>query len=249
MGLLDGLAKGENEVNLRLDYEKQIFGSPGGKLISLLELAAIIQYLQPKKSEVILDIGTGTGRIARKIVTSSGASVIGVDINRHNLKIAQQRRKTLKEYADAYNLVAADGQYLPFKNSVFDSVVCIRVLKYFPNYELGVREISRVLKNNGKAVLSVSNIFSVDLFLLRFKMLAYSNLFNFRKMVQIFKKYALYISGYRGLHKIHPKIWTIFKNSHFLAFLYASELVFQKMTLKEVFSREILAKFIKISVI
>lgn len=198
--------------------------------------------------ERILDIGTGTGRIARKIISCSSANVIGVDINKSQIKIANKKKKMLKRYANTYDLVVADGQHLPFKGCSFDSTVCIRTLKYFSDYKLGLAEISRVLKNHGKAVLSLSNILSVDLILLRLKMLAYKRLFNFRRALQIFKDYDLFVANYRGLHKIHPKVWTISKSSTFLNFLNAAELVLQKITLKEVFSREILVKFYKVKI-
>jgi SAM-dependent methyltransferase len=43
--------------------------------------------------------------------------------------------------------------------TVFDYVTCLGSLEHFPNPERGVREISRVLKKNAKALIFVPNLF------------------------------------------------------------------------------------------
>ena len=219
----------------------------GGKVISDTELAVIFRYLNLKltNSKIILDIGTGTGRVAREIIKSSESNVIGIDLNKYRLKLAAMKKKCLRNYADRYDLVVADGHFLPFKDSIFDSIVCIRSIKYFSDYELGIREMSRVLKEGGVLVLTLSNVFSIDFLLLRLRLLAYKILFNFYFMKNIFEHCGFAIVDFLGLHKIHPKIWTVSNNSHFIAFLKAAELILQKITPKVLFSREILVKLIK----
>jgi hypothetical protein len=48
-----------------------------------------------------------------------------------------------------------DGQALGFPDQSFDSVICNMGLMYFPDPEKGVREFYRVLRNNGRATVSV----------------------------------------------------------------------------------------------
>jgi ubiquinone/menaquinone biosynthesis C-methylase UbiE len=222
-----------------------MFGSKGGKIISITELIKILQYLRPKELENILDIGTGTGRIAREIVVTPGCNVVGIDVNKQDVRLANVKKKSLGDHKDRYELIIADGQFLPFKDSCFDSAICIRTIKYFPNPQAGVREASEVIKDGGKFVLTLSNVFSVDFILLRFGILAYKTLFNFRKFARFFKANNLVLINYTGLHKIHPKIWTVFNSTQFLNFLKAAEEVLQRITPKELFSREILVKLIK----
>jgi hypothetical protein len=64
-------------------------------------------------------------------------------------------------------------------------------------------------------------------------------------MSHYFNRNNLTIIEYLGLHKIHPKIWTISRSLLFITFLRAAELVLQKITPKEFFSREILVKLVK----
>lgn len=226
------------------DYESSMFGTPGGVLVSTIELSAVLHYLKPKDYERILEVGTGTGRIARKIV-SFGADVIGIDVNKPRIRRAVIRREGLKDCKHTHELVIADGQFLPFKSSSFDAIVCVRTLKYFPSYRLGVEEMSRVLKLDGRLVLSLSNVLSLDSLLLRIGVLAYRTLFNFRKAKYVFLHNDLVVIDYLGLHKIHPRIWTWFQNSCILDFLRTTELILQKLTPKEFLSREILVKLIK----
>jgi len=201
--------------------------------------------LKPKDYEKILDVGTGTGRIARKIV-GFRADVIGIDVDYARIKHATIRKKNLGDYAHRYKLVVADGQFLPFRNSSFDAIVCIRNLKYLSNYQLGIKEMSRVLKPDGRLILSLSNIFSLDPLLLKIGIdLSYKTLFTFRSVKNIFLRNNLGIINYLGLHKIHPQVWTWFKSPHILALLKAAELILQKVTPKEFLSREILVKFMK----
>lgn len=48
-----------------------------------------------------------------------------------------------------FNCIVADGMQIPFKNSYFDLIMANHVLFYFDNIELGIKEISRVLTENG----------------------------------------------------------------------------------------------------
>ena len=226
----------------KADYEKQVFGTSGGQLISAIELRTIVKYLRPRPLERILDVGVGTGRIA-KTMAAYGCEVVGIDLNKHMLRLAAKRKKELGDRS--YDLILADGQFLPFKNSSFDGITCIRTLKYFPNHQFGIREMSRVLKDGGTLVLTLSNVFSIDSFLVKLKILAYRTLFNFRRLVQYLRHNNLVVVKYLGLHKIHPKIWTVFENTSFLFFLWAAEFVLQKITPKELLSREILVKLTK----
>jgi SAM-dependent methyltransferase len=51
----------------------------------------------------------------------------------------------------------ADVEFLPFHNQSFDHVTCLGVLEYLPDYRPALREISRLLRPGGLAVLSVPN--------------------------------------------------------------------------------------------
>ena len=49
----------------------------------------------------------------------------------------------------------SDIQNLPFKDNLFDIVICSHVLEHIPNDQKGMMEIFRVLKKDGWAILQV----------------------------------------------------------------------------------------------
>lgn len=131
------------------DYEK-IFYTPRGKIVLSSEKNVILRLLGASPSGVMLDLGTGTGRIARYIAMETGMTVIGINANRQRIDTTRVKaKKILGPNSNKYVLMVGEGQHVPFVNNSFDSVVCVRVLKYFPNYAIEISEVSRVLKAGG----------------------------------------------------------------------------------------------------
>ncbi|MEM2129664.1 MAG: class I SAM-dependent methyltransferase [Candidatus Bathyarchaeia archaeon] len=136
-------------------YEQKAFKeSLGLRYLSWIEKTFISSEL-PIKSIATLDIGTGTGRNI-EIITKRSFAVLGIDISRSML-IKAKEKKTCNTV-----LVLSDGRNLPFVSEAFDCVLCIRVLKYIPEWRKVIEEISRVLKPNGKVILTFPNILSVQ---------------------------------------------------------------------------------------
>ena len=51
--------------------------------------------------------------------------------------------------------VAADGQALPFRDGIFDAVICQLGLQFFPDPSLGLAEFRRVLRSGGCTAICV----------------------------------------------------------------------------------------------
>ena len=100
----------------------------------------------------VLDVSTGTGEAAVAIMPVIGASgcLIGADIAPAMLETARHRLGK-----EAFLLVSADGQALPFADRTFDAVVCQLGLQFFPNPGLGLREFRRVLRGGCHAGICV----------------------------------------------------------------------------------------------
>ena len=100
-----------------------------------------------EKNALVLDIGCGNGR---NMIYKS-VKIFGLDIS-----INQLSQKKLKD-----NLVCANMTNLPYKNNVFDHIICIATFHHLPTEEsrLGaLKEIKRVLKWEGRILLSVWSI-------------------------------------------------------------------------------------------
>lgn|SRR3989338_6564920 len=91
----------------------------------------------------VLDIGCGTG----DNITNGGA---GLDISSGMLREAKKKGHSV--------LVQGAAERLPFKNESFDSVICMFTVLNLCNYKDAVKEIRRVLKKGGTAIVSASSV-------------------------------------------------------------------------------------------
>jgi tRNA (uracil-5-)-methyltransferase TRM9 len=112
-----------------------------------------------KKGQKILDLGCGNGLLIPGVM-SKGAVYTGSDISNKLIAIAKKRyKKEVKE--KKVRFVIADAVKLPFKNNSFDMAVSFSVLHHIPSEDLRIKffkEINRVVKPGGMAVVSVWNL-------------------------------------------------------------------------------------------
>ena len=94
--------------------------------------------------KLVLDAGCGGGRYAR-LVGSTGAMLIGVDLSAAVVKAAQLCR-SLSNVA----IIQADLLDLPLADAAFDFVYSIGVLHHTPNPRRAFAEIARKVKPGGR---------------------------------------------------------------------------------------------------
>jgi ubiquinone/menaquinone biosynthesis C-methylase UbiE len=99
-------------------------------------------------NKVFLFVGCGNGTEALFFKQVQNSIVIGIDLNRNAFR--REARKKL-------NLVACDSLFLPFTNEVIDFCYCSHVLEHVSNDRKCIREIKRVLKENGGLLLATPN--------------------------------------------------------------------------------------------
>jgi len=95
----------------------------------------------------LLDVGCGGGFLLRE---ARGLFAVGVEVSDLALRAA-------RENAPAAVLVLGQGERLPFPARSFDRVACLGNLEHFLDPARGVREIARVLKATGEALLLLPN--------------------------------------------------------------------------------------------
>jgi demethylmenaquinone methyltransferase / 2-methoxy-6-polyprenyl-1,4-benzoquinol methylase len=106
------------------------------------------QLTRARPGDRVLDVCTGTGRLAALLHRRVGPSgeVIGVDLTEAMLEVARKR------YPDVGFLVG-DACQLPFPDRSFTAVTMAFGLRNIQDRQLAVRELARILRPGGRAVI------------------------------------------------------------------------------------------------
>lgn len=103
---------------------------------------------------VSADIGCGGGHYLIDLLAPLSKKAIGFEINARNLGIAENRilRQGLFERAEAR---PGRAEEIPLPGGSVDLVLCTEVLEHLPNPEKALQEIKRILRSNGRAILTI----------------------------------------------------------------------------------------------
>ena len=110
----------------------------------------LIEALTLKGDELILDVATGTGRVARPLAKNiKNGRIVGVDEAMAMLDVGHRHEDPIPHYVQS----AGEAEKLPFKSNVFDRAFVSFSLHHFGNSPGVVGEVLRVLKNGGRFVV------------------------------------------------------------------------------------------------
>jgi ubiquinone/menaquinone biosynthesis C-methylase UbiE len=110
----------------------------------------IVQQLLPPTGYRLVDVGCGYGRLAdcyvgrfkQAILLDSSPSLLGQAVERTGGRLA---------------CVVADLNHMPFRDGSFDTTLMVRVFHHVEDSTACLRELNRVLSNDGHLVLSYRN--------------------------------------------------------------------------------------------
>lgn len=103
--------------------------------------------------EVALDVGVGTGDLAFAMLAASPtARVVGVDVSERMLTLVRERARRSRA-GDRFEARIADAHALPFADASFDRVVAGFAVRNFGDLDAGLREMRRVVRPGGRAVI------------------------------------------------------------------------------------------------
>jgi ubiquinone/menaquinone biosynthesis C-methylase UbiE len=114
-------------------------------------------HAQLERPARILEIACGTGISTRHLAHTlpEGTEIVATDLNEAMLSHAEAVNPDLP----GVTWSQADALDLPFDDQGFDAVVCQFGIMFFPDKELGVQEMNRVLKPGGLLALNVWDSF------------------------------------------------------------------------------------------
>jgi len=134
------------KVRLQLKFHSEWEESRKRTLLSLLEF---------NPHSKVVDLGCGNGKFSIKVKEKIGCEkIFGGDISEKALKDAKKRKVIVKK-ADL-------NHTLPLKTESFDVVVSSQVIEHLFYPVKFMKDIHRILKPNGYAVISTENLASWD---------------------------------------------------------------------------------------
>ena len=101
-----------------------------------------------KDNDFVLDIGCGTGEQLKLLNRA-----VGLDISIEMAKMA--KHKTNKP------VVVANAEFLPFKSKSFDKAISFFGALNHCNLKRALREVNRVLKDDGVFIFTIANIYDI----------------------------------------------------------------------------------------
>jgi ubiquinone/menaquinone biosynthesis C-methylase UbiE len=129
----------------------------GSRLILEDRVKATLDLMLPAPNGALLDIGCATGVITRLMADRAGAArVVGVDFSLTPGGASLATGVTSGMETRAVNLDSTER--LPYPDAAFDVVTCLETLEHVHDTDHLVREVRRVVKPDGYAVLSVPRI-------------------------------------------------------------------------------------------
>jgi ubiquinone/menaquinone biosynthesis C-methylase UbiE len=206
------MTKLKEQYDILAECYDNLYSNPQINYMHEIEKNILLKYI---KQGLILDIGCGTGK-QTLFLANKHMKIIGLDISNEMIKKALEKAKNENIY-DCF-FVVGSGEFLPFRNNSFNNIFSFfGALNHMPKYEIAIKEISRVLKKKGIAIVSVANDYSIHWFFQEIKRGISSIIKNFSKNEEyIFIK----VPNGRVLnvwtHYFSPKnLFSLFKRNNF----------------------------------
>jgi demethylmenaquinone methyltransferase / 2-methoxy-6-polyprenyl-1,4-benzoquinol methylase len=111
---------------------------------------AMVATIRARPSDRVLDVATGTGLVARELVSRYGCSVVGLDQSAQMLSGARARLAQHEELAARIELVQGQAERLPFDDGEFDHLTFTYLLRYVDDPGGTLAELARVVRPGGR---------------------------------------------------------------------------------------------------
>jgi len=148
-----------DKIEAHYDRKSKTYASEFDTLFFKVYDAVTWKYLEPyiptKPEALVLDAGGGTGRWSIQMA-KKGCKVVLVDISQGMLEVARENSEK-EGLQDRVVIQKGDITKLDYPTETFDLVLCEHALFLFPNPDVVVKELVRVLKRNCPIIISAGN--------------------------------------------------------------------------------------------
>ena len=111
-----------------------------------------IGILSAYKTDLLLDVATGTGDFAIAALKLKPTKIVAFDLSEQMLNVGRVKAEKLG-VGQSIKFVKGDSEAMPFSDRQFDAITVGFGVRNFENLEKGLKEFYRVLKPNGVAVI------------------------------------------------------------------------------------------------
>jgi ubiquinone/menaquinone biosynthesis C-methylase UbiE len=164
--------------------------SPASIRLRRRENRLIKRYAEGK----VLDIGCGTGFH----MSHDGLNTTGIDISDRMLAVAKN---------NGFNVKKARAEQIPFSDKSFDTVFCFFAVLNMCDSSKAVKEMARVLKPGGCALLSLSSIHDKRHFKISRQKVSLKTLFTKADLVKLFRKNGLVLERFDSAFRTGRPRW------------------------------------------
>jgi ubiquinone/menaquinone biosynthesis C-methylase UbiE len=130
--------------------EKRFVNRPGHSLRVANRAVQRLRRLSLVPGWSYLDVGCGNGAAALHVADAFDVSVVGVDVDPEQIRLAQQRAEGRRDVV----FLHADTTCLPFADGRFDIVATNKTTHHISPWRQAVAEMARVLRPGGYFVYS-----------------------------------------------------------------------------------------------
>jgi len=114
------------------------------------KISSFKEIVGTHKYKHILEIGCAGGTFTEKISQVSDGKITAIDAYAKAIKYARKKYPKI-------NFLVADAHFLPFKSSSYDLVVNYETLEHLIDPAQALKEIHRVLKRRGRAIIAMDS--------------------------------------------------------------------------------------------
>lgn len=111
----------------------------------------IVEWIDAKEGDLTLDCGCGYGFTLRALLALTGGRFVGLDFQQ--IRLDEIREKF--QDRSSLDLVRGSAMQLPFRDAMFDHIVCSEVLEHLTDDRAAAHELFRVVKPGGNVVITV----------------------------------------------------------------------------------------------
>jgi len=110
---------------------------------------ALVDAIDPRPGQLVLDVATGTGLVAFELARRGGCEVTALDQSEEMLAGARGRLAREPSHADRITFVHGEAEHLPFPDDHFDALTFTYLLRYVDDRHATMRELARVVRPGG----------------------------------------------------------------------------------------------------